>query len=386
MGARRLSRDICSRCVTCRRANPRPVPQRLGELPSSRSQVDQPAFSTTGMDFAGPFTIRQGHTRRPVKIDAYICIFVCLSTKAIHLEVTHDLTTDAFTACLRRFASRRNCPKTLICDNGPNFVGARNELQRLYQFLTKEDNDSLIQQSLLHDRIQWTHIPAESPHFGGLWESAVRSMKKHLQRIMGNLLFTYEELTTITCQVEACLNSRPLTPFTSHSQDGFTPLTAAHFLFLNCPNAYPEDPTLPEEPRLLKRWNQCQSVVQHFWARWSREYLNTLQSRTKWQHIRPNITPNDIVIVKEDKLFACHWPIARVIQTYPGEDGLVRVALVQPAQGRARKRPVTKLSLLYREEPPQASTTPASPGSMSRQEPSSTGQLLSSSSSPAPHT
>ena len=206
-----------------------------------------------------------------------------MATKAVHLEVTSDLTTAAFTACLKRFISRRNCPKTIICDSGPNFVGARNELHNFYKFLTDEDNDSLIYQFLLKNQIQWLHIPARSPHFGGLWESAVRSMKKHLRRLMGTLLLTFEELTTITCQIEACLNSRPLIPMTSHNSDGVATLTPGHFLFLKAPNTYPDDPRLPEEPRLLKKWNQCQSVVHHFWSRWSREYLNTLQGRTKWQ-------------------------------------------------------------------------------------------------------
>ena len=252
LGARRLSRDICSQCVTCRRAAPSPVPQRLGELPPARSQADQPAFSNTGLDFAGPFTIKQGYTRKPVKIDACICIFVCLATKAVHLEAVSDLTTSAFTACLHRFVSRRNCPRTIQCDNGLNFVGARNELYNLYKFLAEEVKDSLICQFLLRNQIQWLHIPAHSPHFGGLWESAVRSMKKHLRRIMGSLLFTFEELTTISGQLEACLNSWPFTPMTSHNQDGLATLTANHFLTLSSPHSYPVDPRLPEEPRLLK--------------------------------------------------------------------------------------------------------------------------------------
>ena len=373
VGARRLSRDICSSCVTCRRVNPRPAPQMLGELPAERTKANQPAFTDTGMDFAGPFSIRQGHGRTPV--DAHICIFICLATKAIHLEVTSDLSTKTFIACLRRFISRRNCPKTLHCDNGPNFVGARRELERLYSFLAEEDNDEAIRHFLLQHQIQWSHIPAASPHFGGLWESAVRSMKRHLRRLMGTLKLTYEELTTVTCQIEACLNSRPLLPMTCHNPDGITPLTAGHFLFLDAPNSYPTDPRLPEEPRLLKKWNQCQAVVQHFWARWSREYLNTLQTRTKWQKTKPNLKTGDIVIYKPKDNFACRWPIAKVVQTYPGEDGLVRVVLIQPTSGEVRKRPVTKLSLIYREDDqPQTTSTVASPGSMSRQGSPSPGQ------------
>ena len=194
-------------------------------------------------------------------------------------------------------------------------------------------------------------------------------MKKNLRRIMGSLLFTFEELATISCQVEACLNSRPLTPMTSHNQDGLATLTANHFLTLSSPHSYPVDPRLPEEPRLLKRWNQCQSVIQHFWRRWSREYLNTLQSRTKWQQTQPNLRPGDIVIVKEDRGLCLPLALAKVIETYPGEDGLVRVAKIQAATGGPKKRPVVKLALLHRAKDQASSPEPASPGSMSRQEP-----------------
>ena len=186
-------------------------------------------------------------------------------------------------------------------------------------------------------------------------------MKRHLKRIMGTILFSFEELTTITCQVEACMNSRPLLPLTSHSQEGLMTLTASHFLLFKAPSSYPEDPRLPETPNLLKRWKQCQAVVQHFWLRWSREYLNTLQARTKWQTKKPNLQVDDVVILKEDKTFSCHWPLARIIQVYPGEDGLVRVARIQTATG-TYKRPVMKLALLLRaeniQEPPMEPLPP----------------------------
>ena len=368
LGARHLSRNVCGQCVTCRRKTPRPVPQMMGMLPTERTTPGNATFTDTGLDFAGPFDIKMGHTRRPVKLKAYICIFVCLATKAVHLEVTSDLTTETFIPCLRRFIARRNCPTTLYSDSGPNFIGAHNQLKQIYQFLEDEKTSSVINQYLLQNRVTWTHSPARAPHFGGLWESAVKSMKKHLRKIMGSLLFSYEELNTIVCQVEACLNARPLIPMTSHNLDGLATLTPSHFLLFNSPRAYPEDPRLQKEPRLLRRWNQCQSVVHHFWRRWSREYLHTLQSRTKWQHSKPNLRVDDIVIHKDERSFACNWPLAKVIHTYPGEDGLVRVVKLKTSTTEF-KQPVTKVSLLFRPGTNQASSSPASPGSMSSQDP-----------------
>ena len=348
VGARRLSRSVCSKCITCRRHNPQMQNKLMGELPAPRVTPTTP-FSHTGMDYAGPFTIKKGHTRRPVKIEAFVCVFICMTFKAVHLEVVSDQTTAAFKAALQRFIARRNCPSHLYSDNGPNFTGAKNDLKQLYQFLKQQESDGEIQHYLTtNHNITWHNSPPRSPHFGGLWESAVKGMKKHLRRIIGSTLLTFEELTTITCQVEACMNSRPLLPMTSHNQDGLATLTASHFLLFKHPQSYPEDPRLPERPHLLKKWNQCQAMVSHFWARWSREYLNNLQARTKWQTTKPNLQPGDIVIIRPDKqFFSCHWPLGRIIEVFPGEDTLVRVVKVKTATGEYR-RAVTRLSLLFR--------------------------------------
>ena len=276
------------------------------------------------------------------------CVFICMTFKAVHLEVVSDQTTAAFKAALQRFIARRNCPIHLYSDNGPNFTGAKNDLKQLYQFLRKQERDGDIRHYLLnHHNITWHNSPPRSPHFGGLWESAVKGMKKHLKRVIGSPTLTFEELTTISCQVEACMNSRPLLPLTSHNQDGLATLTASHFLLFKTPHAYPEDPRLPEKPHLLKKWNQCQAMVHHFWTRWSKEYLNSLQARTKWQTMRPNLQPGDIVILRPEKhYFSCHWPLGRIIETFPGKDNLVRVVMVQTATG-TYKRAVTRLSLLF---------------------------------------
>ena len=209
VSARRLTRSICSQCKVCRKAAPKTHPQQLGELPAERI-CTSPAFTSTGLDFAGPFTIKKGHTRKPSYLKAYLCLFVCLSTKAIHIEVISDLTTASFLAGLKRFVARRGCPTTIHSDNGSNFVGARNQLKEIYNFLKSEDTDSAVHQHLLKNRITWDNIPERAPHFGGLWESAVKTMKYHLKRVVGSQILTYEELSTVSSQVEACINSRPL--------------------------------------------------------------------------------------------------------------------------------------------------------------------------------
>ena len=157
LGARRLSRTVCSQCTICRRAAPKPLPQLMADLPADRVN-HSPAFIVSGLDFAGPVTLKKGHTRKPVYIKAYIGVFICFATRSTHLEVVSDLTTDAFLACLRRFASRRGTPRTIYSDNGSNFKGARNRLMDLYKFLDAHENNSILHSQLLQDRLTWKMI------------------------------------------------------------------------------------------------------------------------------------------------------------------------------------------------------------------------------------
>ena len=358
LGARKLARTVCSQCTTCRRAAPQPQKQYMGDLPLERVNFTPP-FTITGLDFAGPFTIKMGYTWKPVKLDAHICICVCFSTKAVHIKVISELTTKALLLGLSRFCDRRVCPRIIYSDNGSNFRGAQSHLRTLYKFLRAEVTTSEIHQHMLKNGVDWNTIPQRSPHFGGLWESAVKSMKHHLKRVIGSQVLSFEELQTVSCKVEACLNSRPLLSITSHNTDGLVSLTAGHFLSFRPPESFPHDPRLPEEPSLLKRWDMCLSIMHHFWIRWHQEYVQTLQGRTKWRKIQPNLQIGDIVILKEKWPKMLHWPLAKIVDVYPGEDGIVRVAKIQTEFG-TYKRPTVKLALLTREEE-DTPTEPALP-------------------------
>ena len=147
--------------------------------------------------------LKQGSMRTPVIVKAYMCVFVSLLTKAVHVEAVSDLTPEAFLACLRRFISRRGKPTLLWSDHDTNFVGAKRIVQELYQFLKESQTNQAVSDFCSSQGIQWDFIPEHAPHFGGLWESAVKSLKTHSR-------LTFEELTTVLSQIEGCLNSRPL--------------------------------------------------------------------------------------------------------------------------------------------------------------------------------
>lgn len=229
-----------------------------------------------------------------------------------------------------------------MSDNGTNYVGASRDLKVLLDFLNKQITQKQISE-FSSESIQWQFIPERAPHFGGIWEAAVKSMKTHLKKVVGEHKLTFEELYTIITQVEACMNSRPLAPLPD-TTECVEVLTPGHFLIGRPLEALPDSPASEQQSiSLLKRWQLVQALTRQFWKRWSTEYLTTLQKRSKWRTLSPNINVNDVVIIKEDVFVTpLKWPIARVIKTHPGADGIVRVATVKTAVGEY-KRPITKL-------------------------------------------
>ena len=210
--------------------------------------------------------VKQGLVRKPMYVKGYVSVFVSLSVRAVHLELVSDLTTESFLAALRRFIGRRGKPILLWSDNGTNFVGASHEMDALFKFLNDLKTQRQVSEFCSTRSIQWKFIPERSPHFGRLWEAAVKGFKFHFRRIVGEVKLNFEELDTVLTQIEACLNSRPLIPLHSET-DGVQALTPGHFLIGRPLEALPDPSSSYHSLPLLRRWHLCQAVVRHFWER-----------------------------------------------------------------------------------------------------------------------
>lgn len=329
VAAKRTIRHRLSKCVKCFRTNPQPLQPFMSDLPSFRVNQVKP-FSVVGVDFGGPFRIKLG-LHRGAKIDkAYLCLFVCLSTKAVHLEVVSTLSSDGFIAALRRFVGRRGRCNVIHADCGTNFIGARNQLS------------SLMQQASSAEKIEFKFNPPAAPHFGGIWEIQIKAAKSHLYRVIGDQVLTFEELTTLFVQIEAILNSRPLYPISSDPND-LSCLTPGHFLTLEPLTAVPDEDLSTSNIKRLHRWQMLQAFHQNFWSRWKTEYLNSLIQRAKWtKHSKP-LSIGSMVILKDDNRSPLQWALARVVKLQSGEDGIARSAVVRTPNNNLIQRPLVKL-------------------------------------------
>ncbi|XP_018306518.1 uncharacterized protein [Mycetomoellerius zeteki] len=271
-----------------------------------------------------------------------------MSVKAVHLEIVSDLTTDGFLAALRRFAARRGLPEHIYSDNGTNFVGASNQLKEVYALLNSENHKHRINKFASDRRIVWHFIPPAAPHFGGLWESTVKLFKHHFRRVVGDSLFTFEELNTFVAEVEGILNSRPITTLSSDPND-MSVLTPAHCLIGKPLTALPEGDLTCVPANRLSTWQHITKVRQDFWARWYLEYLNELQIRHKWTKDGPQLKIGTIVLIKDKRIPCTQWMLGRITKLFPGQDDVIRTVSITTTSGEIM-RPVKSLCPLPMEQ------------------------------------
>ncbi|XP_046963286.1 uncharacterized protein LOC124532427 [Vanessa cardui] len=256
-------------------------------------------------------------------------------------EAVSNLSTEGFIAAFRRFVSRRGYCKDLYSDNGTNFVGADKELREMFNKAVS-DFSKEIKTLLANEGTTWHYIPPQAPNFGGLWEACVRSTKYHLKRVIGDTTLTYEELSTLLTQIEACLNSRPLCPL---SDSDVLPLTPGHFLIGEPLITIPDEDYSKVNITGLQRWKLVQKMLNDFWKRWSAEYLITLNQRYKWSSKGAEPEIGDIVIIRDENLPPAKWLLGKVEKKHTGKDNITRVVTVKTKSGLF-KRACNKLCFL----------------------------------------
>ena len=296
----------------------------MGPLPEERITPGRP-FQNTGIDFAGPFRTKAKPSSKIID-KTYMCLFVCFTTKATHLEAVSSLTKEACIASLKRFVARRGAPEVIFSDNATNFLGARNDLLKLKDILAGREYESLAHYATMHG-MNWVMIPPRAPNFGRLWEAGIKSAKHHLRRVMGNTTLTMEEFSTLLTQIEAILNSRSISPMSSDPYDD-APLSPGHFLIGSQLTALPERSYSRKGISLPKRFELVRTLTEQFWNRWSREYLSNLQPLTKWRDTTDKPKAGDVVLIMEDNVPPLHWPRAKIEELYLVNDKIARVARV----------------------------------------------------------
>ena len=326
ISAREVIRQWEKECMECRRRKGKPCEQIMAPLPLSRLKTSLRTFSRTAVDFGGPYITVQGQGKSRQK--RYLCLFTCLATRAIHLEIAFGLDTSSFLNAFYRMVNRRGLPEEMYSDNATNFKAADKELKAL---LLQLDEDK-IKASASNKGIVWHFTPPLAPHFGGVHESMIKSAKRSLNAVLGNADITDEELMTALTGAEALVNSRPLTYQSANPHDEI-PLTPNHFLHGQIGGHFAPSSVDHTQYNLRKRWRRIRELVRHFWHRWLCEWIPTLSARKKWHRVHRGVQVGEIVIVISPDTTRGNWPLGRILEVYPGTDGRVRVAKVQVGEG-----------------------------------------------------
>ena len=330
---RALIKKVKKDCVVCQRLYKEPMQQLMAGLPPERCEPGKPAFTFVGVDLFGPFMVKYGRG----EVKRYGCVYSCFSTRAIHLEVLNSLETDSFLNGFFRFIARRGCPKVIWSDNGTNLVGACSELRKALSGLDR----AKVVQSVRRREVDWRFNPPLASHQGGVWERMIRTIRRILLALVTSCpLMSDEVISTLFCEVECIVNSRPITKVTDDAAEG-EPLTPNHFLMLSAGSSEPWG-VFGDADLYKRRWRQVQHLSNHFWKRWLREYLPELQRRVKWNVQTPSLKVGDLVLIKDEQVYRGAWPLALVVDVNMGRDGLVRSARVKSQTGHY-VRPITKL-------------------------------------------
>ncbi|XP_041918191.1 uncharacterized protein LOC121682205 isoform X4 [Alosa sapidissima] len=324
--------------TTCypRKNRGKPGEQKMADLPRERLVMDLPPFSNIGLDYFGPLEVRRGRST----VKRYGVIFTCMTSRAIHLEVAYSLDTHSCINAIRRFLCRRGQAQHIRSDHGTNLVGAERELREALRTLDQRK----IHQALMKEGVHWSFNPPTASHHGGFWERLIRMVRHILCSVCKQQTLDDEGLSTVFCEVEAILNSRPITKVSDDPHD-LEALTPNHILLLRTNPLLPPGVFSRSDLYHRRRWRQVQYIAELFWKRWLLEYLPLLQERQKWSRVKRNFITGDIVLIADNSAPRNSWLLGRILEAKPDTRGHVRVVKLQ-TKSNVLERPVSKVCLL----------------------------------------
>lgn len=313
----------------------------MSDLPPDRLE-NRPPFEQSGMDIFGPHLVPQRATRtNSASMKVWVLLFCCLYSRGVHLETLTSMTTQSFVNAFRRFVSLRGGCRLIRCDQGTNFVGAA-------KLFANENAKQIASDLERYVPVQFVLNPPRASHFGGVFESKIRSVRRVLDQTLAlspNRL-SFEELSTLISEAASIVNA---TPYCDTIDTEMQPISPATLLFSKRFHSAPPLPN-PTESDLSayggNRWRRIQKLSEEFARRWKKEYISNLIARKKWQRPSRNFVPGDVVVLAEPNTSRYSWPLARVICATPANDGLVRRVKVVTPSGRVLERAVTSVVLV----------------------------------------
>ena len=234
------------------------------------------------------------------------------------------MDTDSFFNAFYRMVNRRGLPEEIISNNGTNFVSVEKELCQLIEQLDKNKIIALT----VNSGVKWHFNPPHDPHFGGVFETIIKSAKKAIYAILGSAGIMDEELLSAFTGAESLMNLRPFTYQSANLKDS-VPLTPNHFLHGQVGGQFAPESIDKTDCSPRKGWRRVQELVRHFWHRWLREWVPSLNRRKKWQRLQKDVKEGDIVLVISPDSPQGHWPLGRIVRVHSGKDGHIRVVKVR---------------------------------------------------------
>ena len=337
LGARQLLRSLLRYCVKCKRLTSRFHHPMMSDLPSARLTLSSqcPPFTHVGTDLTGAILLKAGGRGQATK-KAYVVIFTCMATRAIYADIMLSNETQDFLMAFKRLVGTEGRPRHLYSDAAKYYLRAKDELQESFDNM----NEAMEKASREFDFTWHTNVPY-APHEGGVWERMVKSLKHCLFKVCRFALLTHIEFMTVLKECTAILNDRPLVSKSSSALEVITPsLLTRGRLMRVLPENY-GDSILPGSNKTRERWIHRETVIEHFFSLWKRNYVAGLQQRRKWFTPSPNIKEGDVVVLHKEMLKRGHWPLARVRKIVRGRNDAVRHLELAVPQTDSKGKPKT---------------------------------------------